>query len=104
MSESNVIDPQAIAIEELASGMVPMPEDFLPAMGPFANLYYAWQVLSQVLPVWVANLSAEGAEDIGDGGELVPALDAIAQAAGLITGACQMVSILPPDDQLPEVS
>lgn len=96
---SDVIDPQDIAARELAEGMVPVPEDFLPSMGPFANLYYAWQVLSQVLPNWVAHLAAEGGEDIEDGGELVPALDAIGQALGLITGACQMVSILPSDDE-----
>lgn len=94
-----VIDPQEIAAKELAEGMVPVPEDFLPAMGPFANLYYFWQVASQVLPIWVANLAVEGNEDLGDGGELAPALEAITQALGLITGACQLVGILPPDGE-----
>ena len=97
---SEIIDPQEIAARELADGMVPVPEDFLPAMGPFANLYYLWQVASQVLPVWVANLSVESDEDLGDGGELAPALEAITQALGLITGACQLVSILPPDEAM----
>ena len=98
MTDTTDLDPEEIAAKELAEGMVPMPEDFIPAMSPFAALYYTWKVLGEVLPVWVAHLAGPGAEDLGDGGELIPALDAISQASGLIIGACQMINLLPPGD------
>lgn len=94
---SSGIDPQEIAAAALAEAMVPMPEDFLPALDPLANLWYLWNAADQVVTVWTAFLTGDQAESLGDGGEVAQAFGAIMSAMGMITEACVQVSILPPE-------
>lgn len=88
-------DALELAKSELAEAMVPDPEDLLADVGPLAQLFYLNQTAYQVLKNYAAMLTAKGIETPADDSEPVRALQMVAEACGMLDGACQELSILP---------
>jgi hypothetical protein len=88
------VNTRALAVQELAEASVPTPEDAFSDIGPFGRLLYLQQLGYETLKLWVALLSGDQAEDIGEAGELEEAVMALAFACGNLDAACVAVGIM----------
>jgi hypothetical protein len=91
------VDAQQLARDELATAMVPAPDDLLSDVGPLAQLYFLNQCAEYVMKAWVGMLQGDTAAGVEDDSEPVRALAAIANATGQLAAACQLVSIFDRD-------
>lgn len=93
----NAVDPMQMAIDELASEMVPQPEDILEECGPLACLWYTTQLAVFTVGRFTGTIDSDAGTDIGDDDGPVRALAALTTAAGNLYGACIAVGILDED-------
>lgn len=91
------IDARALAAQELADATVPSPDDAFEDIGPMGRLMYLQMLGYETLKLWTATIALNEGEDIGDGGELIEAMNAIALACGNLDVACVAVGILDGD-------
>jgi len=88
------INPQEIAVKELASAGVPFPDDLLADVGPMGRVWYLHQCANEVLTSVTAMLSGDEAEDLGDTSDLAMALDGIVITCGNIAAVCVKLGLL----------
>ena len=82
---------------ELAEATMPTPEDVLCEVGILARVYYVEQTAYELL----RNFAAMASEDVGTQDEAPEtvgrAMEAIAQACGMLDVACVELGVLPPE-------
>jgi hypothetical protein len=91
------LDTLEIAKAELMSASVPAPDDILTMLGPMGQLYFVQQVCLELGTAYATNLSVETDEggDLQENG--ARALQAIMEAAGMLTHACVTMGLMPPE-------
>jgi hypothetical protein len=92
-------DNLELAKNELGEAMVPDPVDLLQDVGPLAQLWFLHQCAYAVLQSFTGMLSGDTAEGIGDNSEPVRAHAALALACGQLDGACQLLALLPTEEE-----
>ncbi|MFZ0666193.1 MAG: hypothetical protein WAM97_10585 [Acidimicrobiales bacterium] len=97
MSDDTEPDALDMAKTELGEAMVPDPIDMLSDCGPLAQLWFLHQCAYGVMQSFTGMLSGDEAADVADDSEPVRAYAALAKACGNLDGACQLLSLLPPD-------
>jgi hypothetical protein len=91
------LDTLAIAKAELSAAMVPAPDDLLTMLGPMGQLYFTQQVCLELGTAYALNLSTQDASEVDLQENGARALQAIMEAAGMLTHACVTMGIMPPE-------
>lgn len=96
MTNNPIQWPPLVAVtEELALMTMPTPEDVLCEVGVLARVYYVEQCAYELL----RNITAMASEDVGTKDEAPEtvgrAMQAIAQACGMLDVACVELGVLP---------
>ncbi|MGH3571188.1 MAG: hypothetical protein ACRDUW_05065 [Pseudonocardiaceae bacterium] len=99
---TDVSDMRQRAVDELASEMVPTPDDVLTDCGPLATLWFLTQTAYTTMSRWTSTVADEVGAELKDGDEAIQALVAISQAAGILTGACVLMDMLPEEADSPD--
>lgn len=89
------IDTMELARRELATEMLPSPDDMFDELSPVAALFFTEQCTVQLFKQYVADLGENdlGIDDTATGAG--KALACIGQALGMLDQACVAMGILP---------
>jgi hypothetical protein len=89
------IDTMEMARSELAREMYPSPEDMIPELSPLAALFFTEQCAVELLKHYITSLEGEDQDALDTSEGIGKALEAIAQALGMLDAACVAMGILP---------
>lgn len=92
------------AVQELAGGGTPRPEDWMPRYSPLACLWYLRETSLATVKRWVAELEVPGTAEVDTDGVLQQTALGIAEATRMLTACCVEMEMLvvPEGEDAPE--
>lgn len=91
----SVIDPHEMAKAELASAMIPAPEDQVTDLTPIGALYLLEQMGWAVLTLWTAHAEDQVSEADDVTSDLATTLQGIGTCVGMLDEICARIGVLP---------
>jgi hypothetical protein len=93
--ESPTADAREGAKRELAEAMVPAPDDLLSEVGPYAQLWFVYNLASELLIAYASRLDPDDDDADALEGTVGKALAGIGEATGMLAAACVAMGLLP---------